>query len=167
MAMKGHWYGFSQQKVLLGFSNRNFSVLAWSLTVGGASIGKHVNLLVLHLISLRSYRIVIPSDYEGKGTESEPVPAHTLVQYNISRADDWSPLRLAAVAKNGQKDYLFIQLKFEIPLCSALAGGGSFTQKSLQFSLLVQMPPCGTTMDRTYPVQPALSQTHMSLNFHF
>ena len=51
--------------MLLGFSNRNFSVVA-------------------------RCRIAVPSDYESKGTESAPVPAHTLVHYNISRAD-WPP----------------------------------------------------------------------------
>ena len=30
---------------------------------------------------------------------------HTLVHYNISRADGWSLLRLATVAQAGQEDY--------------------------------------------------------------
>ena len=51
--------------------------------------------LVLRLISLRSCQIAVPSDYESKGTESAPVPAHTLVHYR-------SPLRLVAVAEIGK-----------------------------------------------------------------
>ena len=75
--------------MLLGFS-LNFSVVARSLEVEGIippCLEMHVKPLVLRLIPLRSRRIAVPSDYERKGTESAPVPAHTLVHYNISRAD--------------------------------------------------------------------------------
>ena len=68
---------------------------------------KHVKPLVLRLISFRSCRIAVPLDYEGKGTESAPVPAHThAALYNISRADSWSPLKLTAVVKIAHEDYI-------------------------------------------------------------
>ena len=66
------------QKVLLGFSNRNFSVVARSLEIGGVilpCLEKHVKPLVVRLISLRSCRIAVPSDYKSKGTESAPAHA--------------------------------------------------------------------------------------------
>ena len=62
------------------FSNRNFSVVARSLEVGGMIppwLEKHVKPLVLLLISLQSCQIAVPSDYESKGTQSTPMPAHS------------------------------------------------------------------------------------------
>ena len=59
------------QNVLLGFSYRNFIVVARSLKVGvmlPLCLGKYVKQLVLRLISLRSCRIAVPSDYESNGT---------------------------------------------------------------------------------------------------
>ena len=44
--------------------------------------------MLLPLISLQSCRIAVLSDYESKRIESESVPAHTLVHYNISRDDE-------------------------------------------------------------------------------
>ena len=93
------------QKVLLGFSNRNFSVATSESTITS------ISRLPCAWISLRSCRIALLSNYKSKGTESAPVPAYTpaytLVHNNLSRADGWSPLRLVAVAEIGQKDYYY------------------------------------------------------------
>ena len=57
---------------------------------------EHVKLSVLRLISSRTCRLTVPSDYEREGTESAPVFAH----FNISCLVGYSPssLSLAAVA---------------------------------------------------------------------
>ena len=74
----------SQEKALLGFSNRNLSVAARNLEVGGVTppcLKKHVKPLVLRLISPRSCQFAVPSHYEREGIGSAPVFAHTLVHY--------------------------------------------------------------------------------------
>ena len=91
------------QKVLLGFSIRNFSETVRNLGVGGIAppcLGKYVKPLVLRRISPWFYRIAVPSDYESSGRGTAPWFADTLVHYNISCVHG-SALRLAAVAGIG------------------------------------------------------------------
>ena len=73
----GSWVRFtSRAKFFIGFSIRNFSVAARRLVVGGVTpprLGKHVAPSDLRLISPRSCRIAVPSDYESERRGSAPV----------------------------------------------------------------------------------------------
>ena len=81
--------GLVVAKVLMVFFNRNFSVVARSLEVGDMitpCLGKLVKPLVLS--QSLSGPVGLPFHWIMRvKVESTPVPTHTLVHYNISRAD--------------------------------------------------------------------------------
>ena len=70
-------------KAILGFSVRKFYSNSPEVLAVGCG-GKYVKPLVLCLISPRSCRITVPSDYESEGKESATVFVHSLLHHNIA-----------------------------------------------------------------------------------